>query len=261
MHDSVQELIHVMARLRDPENGCPWDLEQDFSTIAPYTVEEAFEVAEAIAAGDMEELCEELGDLLFQVVFHARMAEEAGHFRFEDVARAIVDKMVRRHPHVFGDETDRSHEQLHRNWEAAKAEEHRAKGRERDSLLDGIPSGLPALQRAVKFQKKAARVGFDWPQRRQVLQQVRAELEELEEAMEREDPASEREELGDLLFTMANLSRHLRQDPEMALRESTHKFEQRFRAMESMAAEADTSLHDLDADALEALWERAKDKG
>lgn len=256
--DNIEQLLEVMARLRDPRGGCPWDLEQDFSTIAPYTVEEAFEVADAIAAGDMDELRDELGDLLFQVVFHARMAEEEGRFDFSDVAAGLVEKMVRRHPHVFGDEQGASMERIDSNWESIKAAEQSAKGQRRESVLDGVPAGLPALQRSVKIQKKAARVGFDWPESRQVLAQVRSELDELEQAMDDGEPDAVTDELGDLFFTVSNLSRHLRNDPDMALRAATHKFERRFCAMEAMARENGQNLADLEPDDLEALWVRVK---
>lgn len=255
---SIEEMLEVMARLRDPETGCPWDLQQTFSSIAPYTIEEAFEVADAIAAGDHEGLRDELGDLLLQVIFHARMAEEQGLFDFDDVTRGLIDKMVRRHPHVFGDRQGASLAEIKDTWEATKASEQAQRGTRRESQLDGVPAGLPALQRAAKVQKKAARVGFDWPQAAPVLAQVRAELDELEAAMVAGHQDAIVDELGDVLFTVVNLSRHVRADGEQALRGATHKFERRFRAMEALAAADDTTLAALDIDRLEALWHAAK---
>ena len=256
--NSIEEMLAVMARLRDPETGCPWDLQQTFSSIAPYTIEEAFEVADAIAAGDHEGLRDELGDLLLQVIFHARMAEEQGLFDFDDVTRGLIDKMVRRHPHVFGDRQGASLAEIKDTWEATKASEQAQRGTPRESQLDGVPAGLPALQRAAKVQKKAARVGFDWPQAAPVLAQVRAELDELEAAMVAGHQDAIVDELGDVLFTVVNLSRHVRADGEQALRGATHKFERRFRAMEALAAADDTTLAALDIDRLEALWHAAK---
>ena len=259
-NSSINQLLSIMARLRDPEHGCPWDLEQDFASIAPYTIEEAFEVAEAIARGDMDDLRDELGDLLLQVVFHARMAEEQGSFEFSDVVKTISDKMIRRHPHVFADQQGASITQIKDTWEAIKAAERESKGRAHSSQLDGVPEGLPALQRAAKLQKKAARVGFDWPEARQVLQQVRAELDELEQAMEGGDREEVADELGDVLFSVVNLSRHLKLDADQALRQSSDKFVRRFRKMERLAAEEERTLASLDADSLETLWIRAKKK-
>ncbi|MBA3980472.1 MAG: nucleoside triphosphate pyrophosphohydrolase [Alcanivorax sp.] len=255
---SIEEMLEVMARLRDPETGCPWDLQQTFSSIAPYTIEEAFEVADAIAAGDHEGLRDELGDLLLQVIFHARMAEEQGLFDFDDVTRGLIDKMVRRHPHVFGDRQGVSLAEIKDTWEATKASEQAQRGTLRESQLDGVPAGLPALQRAAKVQKKAARVGFDWPQAAPVLAQVRAELDELEAAMVAGHQDAIVDELGDVLFTVVNLSRHVRADGEQALRGATHKFERRFRAMEALAAADGTTLAALDVDRFEALWHAAK---
>lgn len=254
----IEEMLAVMARLRDPEHGCPWDLEQDFSTIAPYTVEEAFEVAEAIAAGDMHGLRDELGDLLLQVIFHARMAEEQGLFDFSDVTRGLIDKMIRRHPHVFGDQQGASIAQIKDTWEATKAAEQAGAGKARHSVLDGVPEGLPALQRAAKLQKKAARVGFDWHDAQPVLAQVRAELDELEAAMQGGVADEITDELGDVLFSVVNLSRHLKNDADLSLRGASHKFERRFRMMEQMAAEQGQSLENMNVAALEALWAAAK---
>jgi MazG family protein len=253
----IERLLAVMARLRDPDGGCPWDLEQDFATIAPYTIEEAYEVADAIARGEMGELQEELGDLLLQVVYHARIAEEAGHFDFEAVAGQIADKMVRRHPHVFGDAAVESASAQRDAWEATKAAERAAK--RPGSLLDDVPLALPALIRAEKLQKRAARVGFDWPEAAQVLDKLEEEIGELRTELTR-DPNSPRVagEVGDLLFALANLARHLEVDPEEALRRTNRKFERRFRAIESSLAAAGRRTEDTPLTELEALWQQAK---
>lgn len=243
-----------MRRLRDPERGCPWDIEQTFATIAPYTIEEAYEVADAIERGALDELPGELGDLLLQVVYHSRMAEEAGLFAFDDVALAVTEKLIARHPHVFEALEVRTAAAQREHWEATKAAERAAKAAangSRPSVLDDLPKGLPALTRAIKLQKRAARVGFDWPDLDGVRAKVNEELDELERA-----GADEREdEFGDLLFTLVNHARRLGLDPETALRRANAKFERRFRLMEG-ASEA--SLETLDLDALEALWQQAK---
>ncbi|MDF1819949.1 MAG: nucleoside triphosphate pyrophosphohydrolase [Alcanivoracaceae bacterium] len=254
----IHALIEIMARLRDPDGGCQWDLQQTFDTVAPYTVEEAFEVAQAIAERDYPELREELGDLLLQVIFHSQMASEQGLFDFSDVVRTLNDKMVRRHPHVFGDQQGADIGAIKQTWERIKAEERVHKGRAYDSALDGVPAGMPALQRAAKLQKKAARVGFDWPETAPVLDQVRSEVDELAQAMAAQDRAAVEDELGDVLFTVVNLSRHLKVDPELALRRASAKFRQRFGHMEALARADDTALDTLDADQLEALWRAAK---
>ncbi|TVS10909.1 MAG: nucleoside triphosphate pyrophosphohydrolase, partial [Wenzhouxiangella sp.] len=230
-HD-LDQLLAIMARLRDPANGCPWDIEQTFRTIAPHTIEEAHEVAEAIEHGDMPELRDELGDLLFQVVFHARMAEEEGVFDFADVVAAINDKMLRRHPHVFGDEHIADAEAQTVNWEKLKARERAAKGEHDSSALAGVSKGLGALQRAVKLQKRAARVGFDWPAVEPIFDKLAEEADELKEAVATGDRAHIEEEVGDLFFALTNIARKLDVDPGMALRSSNRKFEERFRAME-----------------------------
>ncbi len=260
---AIERLLWVMARLRDPEGGCPWDLEQDFSTIAPYTIEEAYEVADAIARGDMADLEDELGDLLLQVVYHAQMAKEAGHFDFDAVAGRIAAKMVRRHPHVFGDAevADAAAQSL--AWEETKALERREKARAQGgepSLLEGVPLALPALTRAVKLQRRAARVGFDWPDTAPVLAKIEEELGELraEIANAAAPPARLADELGDLLFAVVNLGRHLGVDGEAALRQTNTKFERRFRAIEAALAAAGRSLDDASLDELEALWQQAK---
>ncbi len=254
--EAMQALLALMARLRDPQNGCPWDVAQDFSTIAPYTIEEAYEVADAIERNRPEELREELGDLLFQVVFHSRMAEEQGLFDFSEVAEGIVEKMIRRHPHVFADQHYASQEEQQAAWEAIKAAE---KGGDtaQPSLMDGVASGLPEWLRALKLQKRAARVGFDWPDAQGPLEKIREELQELEEEMRRQPHQPQRleAELGDLLFAVLNLARKLEVDPGRALRGCNRRFEQRFRQMEQAT---DTPLQQLDADALETLWEQAK---
>ncbi len=252
----IAQLLAVMAKLRNPEGGCPWDLEQDFRSIAPYTVEEAYEVADAIERDDMAALKDELGDLLFQTVFHARMAEEKGLFDFADVTAAITDKMVRRHPHVFGDSDHRSADEQTDAWEKQKAAERAAKGA--TSILSDVPLGLPGLTRAVKLQKRAARVGFDWPNAKDVLNKITEETGELTEAVERGDKVDIEDEFGDLLFVMANLSRHLKVDPEAALRRANEKFSRRFQHIEKSMSDADRSLNDASLDELEALWVAAK---
>ena len=263
----VRELLGIMARLRDPERGCPWDVEQTFATIAPYTIGEAYEVADAIDRGDMADLRDELGDLLLQVVFHARMAEEQGAFGFDGVVAAIVDKMVRRHPHVFaGAEREADGTAQLREWEALKRGEREAAGKGDDSALAGIARGLPEWQRAIKLQKRAATVGFDWPGPEPVIAKLHEEIEEAraEFAAVAADPgdaaAQDRleDEIGDLLFVCANLARHARVDPGTALRRANAKFERRFRAMETLAAEDGVQLKDLSLDAQEAYWVRAK---
>jgi ATP diphosphatase len=254
----VARLVEIMRRLRDPATGCPWDIVQTFDTIAPYTIEEAYEVADAIARGDHGDLKDELGDLLLQVVYHARMAEEAGYFGFDDVVRAICDKMVRRHPHVFGDESrDKSPERQTADWERIKAAE-RAGRPDSASALDGVAAGLPALTRAVKLQNRAARVGFDWPDAGHVTAKIAEEASELAEAAETGDPAHLREEYGDLMFVMANLARHLSIDPESALREANLKFSRRFRAVESVLAEGGRTASGSTLEEMDAVWDAVK---
>ena len=256
-----RDLVELMARLRDPATGCPWDLEQTFATIAPYTIEEAYEVADAIERQDMGELKGELGDLLFQSVFHARMAEEAGHFDINDVVRTLVTKMVDRHPHVFGTDRIDSAEAQVGAWETMKAAERakKAAGTE-PSALDGVALGLPALMRAEKLAKRAARVGFDWPSPGPVLEKLQEEIAELEEAIAAPvpDQAHVAEELGDILFVVANLCRKLSVDPEEALRAANSKFGKRFRAMEAMAKSRGQDFAKLSLDEQEALWVAVK---
>jgi MazG family protein len=254
----IERLLAIMARLRDPARGCPWDVEQTFATIAPYTIEEAYEVADAIARGDLAGLKDELGDLLFQVVFHARMAEEAGHFDFADVANSISDKMERRHPHVFGDAEIRSAEQQTAAWEAHKAREREERAAA-DGALAGVPLALPALLRAEKLGKRAARVGFDWPDAGAVLEKVREEIGEVERAVVAgESEARLGHEIGDLLFAVAQLARHLRISPETALRDANARFERRFAYVEKRLAERGRSPAEAGMDELEALWGEAK---
>ncbi|NLA69125.1 MAG: nucleoside triphosphate pyrophosphohydrolase [Gammaproteobacteria bacterium] len=262
----MQRLLGIMARLRDPERGCPWDLEQDFHTIAPYTIEEAYEVADAIDRGDMDDLREELGDLLLQVVFHAQMAREAGAFGFDEVARAISDKMERRHPHVFGDADRGDAGGVRASWEEIKRAERAQAGEADAAALAGIARGLPEWQRAVKLQERAARTGFDWPGPAPVIAKLEEELDEVRAEFDAvaADPADRaardrlEAELGDLLFVAANLARHAGVDVGAALRRANHKFERRFRTMEALAAADGTRLDDHPLEVQDAYWNRAK---
>jgi tetrapyrrole methylase family protein/MazG family protein/ATP diphosphatase len=255
----IFQLVEIMARLRSPVGGCPWDLEQTFATIAPYTVEEAYEVADAIERGDLQDLKDELGDLLLQVVFHARMAEEAGDFAFADVANAINDKMIRRHPHVFSEARYRSAAEQSVAWDAIKADERAAKaGAPPASLLDDVPVGLPALTRAVKLSKRAARVGFVWPSVTEVLAKLHEEVAELEAEVAAGDVEKARQELGDVLFVCANLARELDVDPEAALRTTNAKFIRRFRFIETVLAARGSSPEQSDLAEMDALWDAAK---
>jgi tetrapyrrole methylase family protein/MazG family protein/ATP diphosphatase len=257
----IDRLLAIMARLRDRKDGCPWDQEQTFASIAPYTVEEAYEVADAIERGDLKDLKEELGDLLLQVVFHSRMAEEAGAFDFDDVARAINEKMVRRHPHVFGDETYGSLAEQKVGWEQLKAAEREKKGRV-ESLLDDVPVGLPALTRAVKLSKRAAGVGFVWPSAKEVLDKLDEEVAELKAEIAAGDVERARQEMGDVLFVVANLARTLDVDPEDALRATNAKFTRRFRYIEEKLAERGKTPAASTLEEMDALWDeiRAADK-
>jgi len=256
----IERLIEIMRRLRDPETGCPWDIEQDFSTIAPYTIEEAYEVADAIERGAFGELQGELGDLLLQSVYHAQMADEAGHFSFADVVRTVSDKMVARHPHVFGDESrEKSAEQQTKDWERIKATERAAAGEQGPArTLDGVAMGLPALMRAVKLQKRAARVGFDWPSTDEVLAKLVEEADELTEARASLSEDEIEEEFGDLLFVVANLGRHYGVDPEAALRRANSKFTRRFAAIEDSLAARGKTPAQSDLAEMDALWDAAK---
>lgn len=264
----IERLREVMARLRDKQNGCPWDLEQNFQTIAPYTIEEAYEVADAIARADMGALKEELGDLLLQVVYHAQMASEMdgqdGAFDFEAVAQAIADKMISRHPHVFGNQKIDTATTQTSNWEQFKAAERAAKGS--GSILDGVALALPALMRAEKLQKRAARVGFEWKEARDIFAKIDEELGELRSEVEGESgPARLTDEIGDVLFVVANLARQLKVDPEVALRHANAKFERRFGHVEKRLAEMGKPIQQASLDEMEELWQEAKrlerDKG
>jgi len=253
----IDELLAVMARLRDPQAGCPWDREQTFATIAPYTIEEAYEVADAIERADLHDLKDELGDLLFQVVFHARMAEEQGAFGFGDVVAAIVEKMRRRHPHVFAGERIDSAAEQSAAWEAHKARERADKGGH-ESLLDGITRTLPALTRAEKLQRRAARVGFQWPDISGVLEKLDEELREVRAEIAAGDSQALHGEIGDLLFACANLARYAGVDAEAALRAANHKFERRFRYIEAALRERGKRPEQSDLAEMDALWEEAK---
>lgn len=255
----IEALLDIMARLRDPDGGCPWDLEQNFASIAPYTIEEAYEVADAIERGDMGDLKDELGDLLLQVVFHAQMAKEEGRFDFPDVVRAICEKMIRRHPHVFGDEEQRSAGAVKGRWEEIKAEEKAEKGKAPTSILDDVPLALPALARAIKLQNRAARVGFDWPDTTQVIDKLNEEMLELSaEVAKGGDPDRLEDEMGDLLFVYANLARHMKVDPEAALRRANAKFRRRFGRIEEKLAAAGKRPEDSSLEEMDALWNEAK---
>ena len=265
---TIATLLAIMARLRDPATGCPWDIEQTFATIAPYTIEEAYEVGDAIERGDMADLKEELGDLLLQVVYHAQMSAEAGAFTFDDVAAGISEKMVRRHPHVFGTAQERAMGAAPGFWERIKAEERAEKARERarlgieesscQSLLDEVPSNLPPLSQAVKLQKKAARVGFDWPSLKPVMSKMREELGELDQAISEGKEAAVRDEFGDLLFVMANVARHLKVEPEAALSQTNQKFRRRFARVEELLHEAGRTTDEATLEEMDALWDQAK---
>lgn len=255
---TIADLIDVMSALRTPVTGCPWDLEQTFATIAPYTIEEAYEVADAIARDNRADLREELGDLLLQVVYHARIAEEERAFDFAGVVDGITTKMIRRHPHVFGDDAARSAGAAKGFWERIKAEEKAGKATSARSVLDDVPLPLPALTRAVKLQHKAAKVGFDWPSLTRVFAKMREELGELEAAAASGDAAHTAEEFGDLLFVMANVARHMKIDPEDALRSANQKFTRRFHRIEALLALAGKTPAASDLAEMDALWDQAK---
>lgn len=290
---TLARLLEIMQRLRDPDTGCAWDIKQDFQSISPFTVEEAYEVADAIERNDLDDLCDELGDLLFQVVFHAQMASEMGAFTFEDVTQSIVDKMLRRHPHVFGDVVYESEADLKAGWEAIKTEERRLKAARQAarqqalapdgpasanhpsasasasapapalaavSALDGIARNLPALMRADKLQRRAARNGFDWPDMEPVWGKLDEEINEVREALADGNPDAVEDEVGDLLFTVVNLARHCGIDSEQALQRATNKFDTRFRRVEELAARQDTPMQSQSLEQLDALWDRAKQK-
>ncbi|CAH1648193.1 Nucleoside triphosphate pyrophosphohydrolase [Hyphomicrobiales bacterium] len=265
----IERLVAIMAALRTPGTGCPWDLEQDFASVSPYTIEEAYEVADAIARGDKLDLKDELGDLLLQVVFHARMAEEEGSFAFPDVVEAITSKLIRRHPHVFGDARDLSPAEVKVLWHRIKAEEKAAKAHAREaaglppqqedrSVLAGVPHTLPALTRAWKLQARASSVGFDWNDARLVLDKIREETQEIDEALAEGHKEQIREEIGDLLFVIANLARHVDTDPEACLTAANAKFERRFKAIEDALEAAGRSAKETSLDEMEALWQAVK---
>jgi ATP diphosphatase len=254
----IGRLIEIMAALRTPGSGCPWDLEQTFDTIAPYTLEEAYEVADAIARGDLAHLKDELGDLLLQVVFHARMAQEQGAFDFGGVVEAITSKLIRRHPHVFADEHGQTAEAVKGLWERIKAEEKADRGEQPEGALAGVPVALPALTRALKLQDKAGQVGFDWNDPRAVLAKIREEADEIEAALDAQDEAHAATEVGDLLFAVVNLARHLDADPEGILRATNRKFERRFASIENALAAQGKRPQDATLAEMDALWDAAK---
>ncbi len=260
----MSALLAIMRALRTPETGCPWDLEQNFSTIAPYTIEEAYEVLDAIERRDFEDLCDELGDLLLQVVYHAQMAEETEEFSFSQVVAGICDKMIRRHPHVFGDDSQRELGQVKGMWETIKSEEKQAKAKNRQrtenhTALSGVPTTLPPLTRSIKLQEKAARVGFDWTDPEPVFDKVIEELEEVRAEMKcATDAAALEQEVGDLLFAVTNLARHLNINPEMALRSTNRKFENRFGKMEQVIVRSGKKLEDTSLACMEEVWQQAK---
>jgi MazG family protein len=257
----LARLLQIMARLRDPDTGCPWDLKQDFNTIAPHTLEEAYEVVDAIERGDFGDLREELGDLLFQVVYYAQMARERGLFDLEDIAETVNDKLVRRHPHVFGEARYQDDAQLHEAWEAEKARERQARAPDAGppSVMAGIARALPELSRAAKLQRRASRVGFDWPEAFETVFKIEEELAEVQEELaEGGDQRRLEEEIGDLLFAVVNLARHLELDPEQTLRRANQKFERRFRAIEARLARQGRRPQQCELEELDALWEAVK---
>ncbi|MBL6605161.1 MAG: nucleoside triphosphate pyrophosphohydrolase [Alphaproteobacteria bacterium] len=258
----IERLLNVMKALRDPETGCPWDIKQDFSSIAPYTIEEAYEVNEAIANGARDKICDELGDLLLQVVFHAQIAAEEGSFTFDDVANSISDKMVRRHPHVFGDTEAKTVTEVRKNWEQIKAEERALESGDAVSLLDGIATTLPAMVRASKLQKRAANVGFDWPELDAVIEKLHEETDELRVQWQQDktDKIRLKEEIGDILFVAANLARKVGVDPETALIETNRKFERRFGYIEQALALQKIPLEEAGLEKMDKLWDAAKAK-
>lgn len=263
----IEQLLNIMRRLRDPQDGCAWDIKQNFKTIAPYTLEEAYEVLDAIERNDLDDLRDELGDLLLQVVFHAQMASELGAFTFDDVASSINEKMIRRHPHVFGDKKFSSEQELKASWDAIKAEERQAKLNKAakpttntTSAVDGIARTLPALSHADKLQTRAARVGFDWPDIRPVWSKLDEEIGEVKEAIGSGSQDATEDEIGDLLFTVVNLARHASVDAEQALKRSSAKFESRFREVEQLAETREASMQQMTLEQLDALWDEAKRK-
>ena len=265
--DAMQNLLDIMAQLRNPDGGCPWDLKQDFRSILPHTLEEAYEVADAIESDDRMQLRDELGDLLFQVVFYCQLAREEGSFEFADVAQAMADKLIRRHPHVFGDSVHNEQqgsavidaEQVLKNWESIKQNEREAK--QQHSVLDDVPNALPAMQRSAKLQKRAANVGFDWPAVAPVLANMVEELEEVQQAFASGDKEHTLEELGDLMFACVNMARHLKQDPEQVMRGANAKFERRFRFLEAQILASGEQLENVSLEHMDAGWNEAKAQG
>ncbi|MDB4002698.1 nucleoside triphosphate pyrophosphohydrolase [Oceanospirillaceae bacterium] len=265
--DAMQNLLDIMAQLRNPDGGCPWDLKQDFRSILPHTLEEAYEVADAIESDDRMQLRDELGDLLFQVVFYCQLAREEGSFEFADVAQAMADKLIRRHPHVFGDSVHNEEqgsavidaEQVLKNWESIKQNEREAK--QQHSVLDDVPNALPAMQRSAKLQKRAANVGFDWPAVAPVLANMAEELEEVQQAFASGDKEHTLEELGDLMFACVNMARHLKQDPEQVMRGANAKFERRFRFLEAQILASGEQLENVSLEHMDAGWNEAKAQG
>ncbi len=258
--DQLDRLTRIMAALRDPESGCPWDVAQTMSSLTRYTIEEAYEVADAIATGSPDEIRDELGDLLFQVVFYSQIASEDNTFDLQDVAKAICDKLIRRHPHVFAGETAPDEAGLNAQWEAIKAQEKQSKKQRQEYLLDDVPSGLPALKLAHKMQKRCASVGFDWPEVKPVLAKVKEEIDEIEQELDatEQDKAAIEEEIGDALFAMVNLARHCKVDADSALRKASHKFAGRFNAVEALASSRGESLSSMDLEEMERLWQQVK---
>jgi ATP diphosphatase len=257
----LEKLLGIMEQLRDPDSGCPWDQQQNFKSIVIHTIEEAYEVADAIEQGDMAQIKDELGDLLFQVVFYAQLGKEQGEFDFEDIAQAISDKLVRRHPHVFANSESKTDDELNAQWEQIKAQERAAKGTVDDpSVLANIPVGMPPLIRAQKLQKKCATVGFDWPDVALVLEKVHEEIQEVMEEVQASEPDQQaiEEEIGDLLFSVVNLSRHLHVDAQTALRKANRKFEKRFRKVEGVFAQRAVKLADATLDDMEKVWQQIK---
>jgi ATP diphosphatase len=265
--DSMQQLLDIMAQLRNPDGGCPWDLKQDFRSILPHTLEEAYEVADAIESDDRMQLRDELGDLLFQVVFYCQLAREEGSFEFADVAQTMADKLIRRHPHVFDSQANDAEqgaagmdaEQVLKRWESIKQDERDAK--QQHSVLDDVPNALPAMQRSAKLQKRAANVGFDWPDITPVLANMAEELEEVQQAFASGDKDHTLEELGDLMFACVNMARHLKQDPEQVMRAANAKFERRFRYLETQMLEAGEQLGNVSLERMDAGWDEAKAQG
>lgn len=263
-YPQVARLLSIMQQLRDPEGGCPWDLQQNFASIVPYTIEEAYEVADAIEQGDMKEVQDELGDLLFQVVFYAQLGKEQGDFDFEAIAKSISDKLVRRHPHVFGEQNSRDAGQVKQQWEQIKQQERRDKGQDNDtSILAHIPAGLAPLVKAEKLQKRCAKVGFDWPEVSQVVDKIHEEIDEVQQELAQavlNRPAVQ-EEVGDLLFAVVNLARHLNVNPEQALRQANNKFEQRFRGVEQILRQQALPVEQASLEQMEAAWQQVKQAG